>query len=245
MLTLESFEKYTKSMKKVKFLNSLFLKRAFFQLSHNSYILLSVVSLSLFLTVYGCAPAISPGVKKSINQGLSFQRVKKNPDLYKGARVLWGGKIVSTNYREDGTLIEMIQIPLDMFDKPVGTISLSKGRFLILSEWFLDSEVYKKGKELTVAGIIKGAEVKKIGEFKYAFPVIEPIEIKLWEPVTGQPSYYNDPFFYDPFFYDPYFDSYFSPFPKRHRRYKRYPSDWHPSHGDCNFRHPPDYDDNC
>ncbi len=232
-------------MKKGKFLKSLLLKRAFLQLSQTSYILVSVVSLSLFLTIYGCATAISPGVKKSINQGLSFQIVKKNPDQYKGARVLWGGKVVSTNYRENGTLIEVIQIPLDMFDNPVDEISLSKGRFLILSEWFLDSEVYKKGKELTVAGIIKGAEVKKIGEFKYAFPVIEPIEIKLWESTTEQPAYYDDPFFYDPFFYDPYFDPYYPPYSNWNLRHKRHPSDRHPPHGNCNFWHPPDYDDHC
>ena len=246
ILTLEPFEKYTKSMKKVKFLKSILFERAFLWLSKSTCLLAVILVLSLFFTVYGCAPAISPVVKKSLNQGLSFQIVKKNPDLYEGGRILWGGKIVSIKYRENGTLIEVIQIPLDMFDNPVDEISLSKGRFLILSEWFLDSEVYKKGKELTVAGIIKGKRVKKIGECRYAFPVIEPIEIKLWEPVTGYPSYYYDPFFYDPFFYDPFiYDPYFSPFPKRHRRHKRYPSDWHSSHGDCNFSHPPDYDDNC
>ena len=245
MLTLEPFEKYTKFMKKVKILKSIFFERVFLRLLKNAYLLTVISVISLFFTVHGCTPAISPGIKKSLNQGLSFQTVKRNSGRYKGARVLWGGKIVSTNYREKGTLIEMIQIPLDMFDNPVDSISSSKGRFLISSEWFLDSEVYKKGKELTVAGIIKGVEVKKIGEFKYAFPVIEPIEIKLWEAAKNQPAYYNDPFIYDPFFYDPYFDPYFLPFPKRHRRYKKYPSDWHSPHDDCNFSHPPDYDDNC
>ena len=245
MLTLESFEKYTKYMEKTKNLKLNIFKKILLPLSKNYCLKGWILVFSLFLITQGCAPAISPSVKKDTNLGLNFNRVIKNPDLFKGEKILWGGKIVSIKYRKDGTLIEVIQIPLDMFDNPAEEISLSKGRFLILSEWFLDSEVYKKGKEITVAGIIKGARVKKIGEFRYAFPLIEPIEIKLWEPATEHPSYYNDPFFFDPFFYDPYFDPYFSPFPKRHRRHKRYPSGWHSPHDDCNFWHPPDYDDNC
>lgn len=246
MLTLESFEKYTKHMEKTKKLKLNISKKVLLSLSKNYCLSGWIFIFSLFLIIQGCAPAISPSVKKDTNLGLNFKRVIKNPDLFKGEKILWGGKIVSTKYQKKGTLIEVIQIPLDYFDKPTYNTSSSKGRFLIQSPWFLDSEVYKKGKDLTVAGIIKGTRIKKIGEFQYPYPLIEPLEIKLWEPLPEYPSYYYDPFFYDPYFYDPFtYDPYFSPFPKRHRRHKRYPSDWHSSHGDCNFWHPPDYDDNC
>ncbi|MFQ5901418.1 MAG: Slp family lipoprotein [Thermodesulfobacteriota bacterium] len=206
----------------------------------NKYIIVSFLLLTLFLLIQGCVGAISRDVRRGINREITFKKVLSDPDAFVERKVLWGGKIISTENLKEGSLIEVIQVSLDFTDRP-GEISSSRGRFLIQTPQFLDKEVYIKGKGLTVAGIVKGRKVKPIGELEYPYPVIEPLEIKLWEPVleSKYPDYspfYYDPFYYDPFFYDPFFS-----YP---RRYSIYPA-WHPPHDDCLYWHPPAYDINC
>jgi outer membrane lipoprotein len=65
--------------------------------------------------------------------------------------------------------------------------------------------VYKKGREVTLAGEFVEARKGKIDEMEYVYPVFEIREIYLWEERTGYypPNYYYP--YYDPFFYGPPF----------------------------------------
>ncbi|MBI5343820.1 MAG: Slp family lipoprotein, partial [Deltaproteobacteria bacterium] len=87
----------------------------------------------------------------------------------------------------------------------------STGRFIIEAQRFLDTAVYKEGKRITVAGIVKETRVKKIGKMDYSYPVIRPLEIKLSEP-SPPPGAYND---ISPMFrpWGPYYPYYPWPYP--------------------------------
>jgi outer membrane lipoprotein len=90
-----------------------------------------------------------------------------------------GGKIIETTGSETFSAITVLQLPLGRRDRPKDG-DRSQGRYLVRSEEFLDPAIYEKGSLLTVVGRLSSSEVRSIGGFQYAYPLVEAIEIKLW-----------------------------------------------------------------
>lgn len=149
----------------------------------------------------GCASIMSSNVLKEVDRGLTLELVQAKPEAFKDKRVLWGGLIVSTTNLETVTEIEVLETALAYNDVP--TDGKSRGRFIVRVSGFLDAAVYKEGKGLTVAGVVQGVSVRKIGKMDYAYPVITPIELKVSEPYTEDYNY-NSPYGYGPY-YGPYY----------------------------------------
>jgi outer membrane lipoprotein len=80
----------------------------------------------------------------------------------------------------------VVQKPLDSRERPEDT-NISEGRFLILSEGYLDSAIYSQGTEVTVAGKVIGKRVRPLGEIQYTYPLIKSSEIHLFTPSRGIP----------------------------------------------------------
>ena len=133
----------------------------------------------------GCAHVISKEVLKQVNRELSFDQLRKDPASYRGQTVLLGGVVVNATYRQEGTLLEIYQTDMDWTVKPVN-LDVSEGRFLALYEGFLDSEIYKKGREVTLAGIVKGVKTMQLGEIHYHYPYLLIKEIYLWKEEKPQ-----------------------------------------------------------
>ena len=153
---------------------------------------------SLFLLLPGCAHVISKDIRAEVDPTVSFPRVLQDPDAYKGKTVLWGGEIVQTTNQKDGsTLIEVLERHVGWLGEPDAT-SPSGGRFLVLSEKYLDSYVLRKGRKITVAGEILGEKTKPLDEMDYRYPLISTKQIYVW-PVyyyAPYPAYYYDPWWY-------------------------------------------------
>jgi len=150
----------------------------------------------LFILLPGCAP-ISKELRARADQRLTFQQVFQNPAAYKGKIVIWGGEIIQTiNQKDKTTLIEALQKPLDRMEEPIDA-ETSEGRFLVLVEGFLDPHIYRKGREITVAGEILGEKMRSLGEMEYRYPLLLSKQIHLWKEY-----YYR----YPP--YNPYFPNY-------------------------------------
>ena len=167
--------------------------------------------LLLILSLTGCAHIISKDILKEVDKEISFEELLKDPERYQGKTVLLGGVIVKTENKQDGTLIEIYQTELDHYGKPINT-DVSDGRFLALYDEFLDSEIYRKGREVTVAGTVKGGEVIKLGEIDYNYPYLVIKEIHLWKEQDPREygPYHRDfwyPLWWDSWYrgYDPYF----------------------------------------
>ncbi len=158
------------------------------------------------LLISGCASIMSSDVLKGVDKGLTVELVQANPDAFKAKKVLWGGLIVRTTNLERVTEIEVLETPLAYNDVP--TDGKSRGRFIVRFNGYLDAAVYKEGEGITVAGVVAGTSVRKIGKMDYAYPVVTPIELKISEPYK-EDYYYNDPYYYGPY-YGPYYGA--SPF---------------------------------
>jgi len=154
-----------------------------------------LVSLIISLMVgSGCAHVISERVLDEVNRNISFERLIKDPNSYQGQTVLLGGVIVKATHDPAGTLLEIYQTDIDWEKRPVD-IDVSGGRFLALYQGFLDSEIYKKGRKVTLAAVVAGQRTLKLGEIDYSYPFLLIKEIHLWKK---EPKPVCDPYLWYP-----------------------------------------------
>ncbi len=197
-----------------------------------------ILLLSVAILLAGCMPVISRSTLQGVNRDLTFELVRERPSSFVGEKVLWGGVILSTNVRGNKTFIEVIQTPLDFTDRPKD-IDQSKGRFIVEAEGFLDPAVYKKGREITVAGEIVGIRKRELDKTEYRYIVIRAIETHLWKKVKPIPPSPYPPYYYDPF-YSPYY-----PYPSPYYPYPPgyiIPPDWNPPNSRYPYWHPSEWD---
>lgn len=138
----------------------------------------------------GCAHVISPQVRQQATMNLSLEEVRRNPDAYKGTVVIWSGKILSGENKNDGTWLEILELPADRQGKPSST-TRSGGRFLAKESRFLDTALYAPNRLVTVAGTLAGTEERSVGAVPYVYPVVTVMEMHLW---PEEPMIVRDPY---------------------------------------------------
>ncbi len=153
--------------------------------------------------VFSCAPVIKKDLMDKATINVSITKIQKNPELYKGKLYIIGGIIVHTKVMEKGSLIEAVHVPVDSRGD-LKDVKLSEGRFLAIypkENGILDPLIYKKEREITIAGEFIGIEIGKINDFNYTYPLFEIKDIYLWE--EKKEVYYMEPY-YSPWYYYPY-----------------------------------------
>jgi len=108
-----------------------------------------------------------------------FEDLVGSPREYRGRVVVLGGYILETRNEPGGSVMTILQAPLDWRNKPKSR-DLSQGRFFVTTRKFLDPEVYTKDRRLTVGGIVAGVREQSVGGGTYRFPTIEAQELQLW-----------------------------------------------------------------
>ena len=166
----------------------------------------------LLLIVSGCGHVMSSQIRQAAKQDLLFSAVFQNPNAYLGQTVIWGGVIIETINRQEGTEIKILETPLTSYGLPEDR-EHSEGRFIVKASHYLDPEIYQKGKKITIGGEVTGQEVQPLGETQYAYPVISAKELHLWREEEMRywepyPGYFWFPWYYDPWYY-PYWYPYY------------------------------------
>ena len=149
------------------------------------------VALCSLAVLAGCTPAISPQLMDQVDRALDYRAIAADPTGARGKTVLLGGTIVQTVPKPGSTEIEVVQKALDSSGAPRLT-DRSEGRFLVVSERFLDPAVYSPGRDVTVAGEVADPQTRRLGEIDYRYPVVHAIELRLWRPPG--PSAYPYPY---------------------------------------------------
>jgi len=159
----------------------------------------------------GCAPTFSKQLRQDASPPISFQQLLEEGGAHRGRVVIIGGYILEVSNEQDGTLLTMLQAPLDSRDRP-GSQDLSEGRFLVRAEKFLDPEICSKGRRLSVAGTVSELQPKPLGDLVYNYPVIEAKELRLWPkkthyiaPYDPYYRYWHHPWYPYPYFHYPWF----------------------------------------
>ena len=153
----------------------------------------------ILMTGGGCAHVVSKDVRNQVDEGITFRQVFQSPDAYKGKVVVWGGVIINMTHQKEGTLVEVLQKPLEMDGQPED-VDRSEGRFLAFHKGFMDDALFAKGRRITVAGEVIGSRKMPIGEDRVHLPFITTREVYLW-PERSTERYV--PYWYYPGWYDP------------------------------------------
>jgi len=136
-----------------------------------------------FGLLVACAPVLNREMMRDGIRSIPLSQIRANPDAYKGQLFVFGGVVVETRVTAIGSQIEGIYIPVDASGYLKGRAT-AEGRFLALypqARGMLDPLIYKKGREITLAGIFVEARAGKIEEMEYSYPVFEIKQVYLWE----------------------------------------------------------------
>lgn len=146
-----------------------------------------IASLILvFGLLIGCAHVVPPESRRTVEPGLTPEMLFENPDLYRGKTVMLGGVVISSKNTSEGSYLEILERPLDSLERP-RDVDVSRGRFLILSEKYLETAIFTQGREVTVVGEMMGSERRPLGESEYTYPLIKSREIYLLSPRRTMP----------------------------------------------------------
>jgi outer membrane lipoprotein len=161
----------------------------------------------------GCSHVLSSRALDQVDRGLSYTEVRADPEAYRGRTLLLGGMIVDNRSAADGTTLEVLRFFLDSWGRP-DRPDEEGGRYLVQSADFLDPELYRKGRLVTLTGTVAGQQVRPLFGRDYRYPVFVPGEIHLWlEPTHADHGpnpyydrYYGDPWrsYWGPPWYGPY-----------------------------------------
>ncbi len=168
---------------------------------------------SLLFLLPGCVYVISQDARREVTRDLNLRQVIKDPDLFKGEVVLWGGIIIESKNLKKGTQVVILQKDLNTWGRPKESDE-SQGRFIVLYPGYLDTAIYRRDREITVAGEIIGRKVLPIDQIEYIYPLLSPREIHLWRelrkaeyPYWPYPWWWDYPYWPYPHWY-PYFPWY-------------------------------------
>ena len=125
---------------------------------------------------------------------LTLSQVVADPGACQGTIVIWGGRIIKVDNDVNRSAIYVLEFPLEGSGEPQ-VLANTSGRFIASSKGFLDPEVYKPGRLITVAGAVAGLESEPVQKTEYAYPVLDIKQIHLW-PVERRYYYNPDEYWY-------------------------------------------------
>jgi outer membrane lipoprotein len=155
--------------------------------------------VALLITLSGCT---SQGAGKGSDaEAPTFQQVKAAPNSMKGQAVVLGGNVLTARLLQDGTRIEILQLPLDRSTQPAYDLTQSQGRFIAFRREFLDPATIPPGTRVTVTGEVTGSIILPLDETDYTYPVIDIKLLRVWDrsentaprfrPYMGPGSYWG------------------------------------------------------
>jgi outer membrane lipoprotein len=141
--------------------------------------------LILVLLQTGCSSGpqvIPPELDHQIDRSLSFAQLRATADQYRGQTVLLGGEVLSAKRMENGTQLEILQLPVNEDEPPAERRSDSQGRFLAVTRDGLDPASVPRGTRVTVIGEVTGDVVQRLDQSDYRYPTLEVKHLHVWEP---------------------------------------------------------------
>jgi outer membrane lipoprotein len=178
-----------------------------------------LVILTGALLLAACAPVLDRELMRDGQRNVPLSQIRDNPDANQGKLFILGGVIIETKVTDKGSLLEVLAVPVNG-QGYLKDLERYGGRFLALyprTSGMLDPIIYKKGREVTLAGTFVENRKGKIDEMEYLYPVFEIKQVYLWDEqrdyyYPAYPYYYGYPYpyggwygyGYDPFWWRPY-----------------------------------------
>ena len=165
----------------------------------------TLTAIGVGLLLAGCAGAsiVPPELEDQIDKQVSFLQVKASPLSYTGHLIVLGGMVLTAKpLKEEGTRIEILELPLGDDYEPRGRLTDSRGRFLAFHKEFLDPATIPMGTRMTVVGEVTGSVTLPLDEVDYVYPTLAIKAVTVWPPKV--PVWWSRPY--------PYFGAYWGPY---------------------------------
>jgi outer membrane lipoprotein len=124
-----------------------------------------------------CATPVFRDIDNAV--AIAANDVQQNPESYRGVAVIWGGRIVAVENRAETTEVEVVAYPLDRDQQPMPDAP-SEGRFMLVLPGFVEPFDYPAGRHLTVYGVLSGAQIGRVQEHPYVYPLLRAGKVHVW-----------------------------------------------------------------
>ncbi len=141
----------------------------------------AVISLAV---LGACSPPFSRELLDRVDRNVTYAELQKEPDRFTGRVLMLGGIIVGARNLKAGTELEVLQQPLDGQGQPLETDETG-GRFLAVTEQFLDTAIFHRGRAITIVGEAAGQQTRPLGQIEYRYPVLKVKDLHIWSPGSG------------------------------------------------------------
>ncbi len=165
----------------------------------------------LFIVACSQIPA---NIKNPPAADIHLQQVLENHNDHQNKPVRWGGTVIDVENNADSTSIQIQYYPLDYYGRPKIN-KKAHGRFITISQLFLDPDIYKKGTPITVVGTLQGKKQTLIGNKSVTLPVIVMDSHHKWPKLRR--NYFESN--YSSRYFSPYY-GYRYPYSSYRRRYR-------------------------
>lgn len=137
--------------------------------------------ITLLLGGCGSSGFVMPdALEPQVDPSVSFQQLLASPDSYQGKMVVVGGEVLKASTADGGTVLEVLQLPLDEGQRPARERTESQGRFLARQETFLDPAAVGDRARITIVGQVTGARTGRLDEVEYRYPTLDIKHLHLW-----------------------------------------------------------------
>jgi len=135
-------------------------------------------TIALTLALAACTP---PPVLKPTQtpQNIAPDMAAAMPDVYHGAEILWGGRIVEVRNRAETSEIVILAYPLDGGQRPRPK-QPSQGRFVAVLQGYVESYDYPHDRFVTVSGKVVGSLAENVDEQPYVYTLVHAEGVHLW-----------------------------------------------------------------
>ncbi|HUW99021.1 MAG TPA: Slp family lipoprotein [Acidiferrobacter sp.] len=132
----------------------------------------------IVLCFSGCASYPRPHAAH-IERGLTPQAVLAHPRATHGARVRWGGIIMSDHHGPAHSTLIILAYPLNGDGRPQLRRAPLR-RFQAVTPGYLDPILFAQGRLITVVGTVTGVRAGLIGQARYLYPRLQILKTQLW-----------------------------------------------------------------
>ena len=103
-------------------------------------------------------------LRSQVDRSLSFAQVKAAPSSFEGRMMMVGGEVLNAKRLQNGTRLEVLQLPLNNRFIPTLDNRRSQGRFFAFKKEFLDPATVPTGTLVTLVGEVEGSTTQKLDE---------------------------------------------------------------------------------
>ena len=136
-----------------------------------------LVILATAVLAAGCASSpVAPGGVEVAPYGPAHVL---SGEAQPGDRVVWGGRIVAIDNLAEHTELTVASYPLDRADRPRFREQAGV-RFVLIEDGFLEPVEWRRGRYITVLGVVDGIEERVTGEYVHPHPLLQAEKLHLW-----------------------------------------------------------------